>query len=105
MLAFFERFQQTVERSWKRELARWMAANGGFLQYGARPPAIDLLPDRAIEWLLNCHNLTELEWVFIGRGHGRDADEAGGVRRGATGTSEVFIRGQLRAWLDYMTKQ
>ena len=67
VLAFFERFQQTVERSWKRELVRWMAANGGFLQYGARPPAIDLLPDRAIEWLLNCHNLTELEWVFIGR--------------------------------------
>src|SRR5438105_6379259 len=46
-----------------------------------------------------------VEWVFIGRGHGRDADEPGGVRRGATGTSEVFIRGQLRAWLDYMTKQ
>jgi len=24
--------------------------------------------------------------------------------RGATGTSEVFIRGQMRAWLDYMTR-
>src|SRR5204863_2342117 len=31
-LEFFERFQQTLEKSWKRELARWMAANGGFIQ-------------------------------------------------------------------------
>jgi hypothetical protein len=43
------------------------------------------------------------EWVFIGRGYGRDIDEPG-AQRGATGTSEVFIRGQLRAWLDYMTR-
>ena len=46
-----------------------------------------------------------VEWVYIGRGHGRDIDEADGTRRGATGTSEVFIRGQMRAWLDYMTAQ
>jgi phenylpropionate dioxygenase-like ring-hydroxylating dioxygenase large terminal subunit len=45
------------------------------------------------------------EWVYIGRGHGGDVDEADGVRRGASGTSEVFIRAQLNAWLDYMTKQ
>ena len=44
------------------------------------------------------------EWVYIGRGYGRDADESG-ARRGATGTSEVFIRGQMRAWLEYMTPQ
>jgi hypothetical protein len=43
--------------------------------------------------------------VFIGRGQGRDVDEPGGLRRGATGTSEVFIRRQFAAWLDYMTKQ
>jgi phenylpropionate dioxygenase-like ring-hydroxylating dioxygenase large terminal subunit len=46
-----------------------------------------------------------VEWVFIGRGHGRDVEEPGGVRRGATGTSEVFVRAQMGAWLDYMTKQ
>jgi tetratricopeptide (TPR) repeat protein len=67
VLASFERFQRTVDRSWKQELARWMTGNGGFLQYGARPPAIDLVPDRAIEWLVSCHNLPELEWVFLGR--------------------------------------
>ncbi|HYL25415.1 MAG TPA: Rieske 2Fe-2S domain-containing protein [Burkholderiales bacterium] len=43
------------------------------------------------------------EWVYIGRGYERDVDEPG-ARRGATGTSEVFIRGQMRAWLDYMTR-
>jgi hypothetical protein len=45
------------------------------------------------------------EWLYLGRGLGRDVDEAAGVRRGATGTSEVFIRAQLKAWLAYMTQQ
>jgi hypothetical protein len=66
-LAFFERFQQTLERSWKRELARWMGASGGFIQYADRPPAVDLLPERAVEWLINCRNAAALEWVFVGR--------------------------------------
>jgi len=43
------------------------------------------------------------EWVYIGRGYGRDVND-GDTQRGATGTSEVFIRGQMRAWLDYMTR-
>lgn len=43
------------------------------------------------------------EWVYIGRGYGRDVDEPD-AKRGASGTSEVFIRGQMRAWLDYMTR-
>ena len=45
-----------------------------------------------------------VDWVYLGRGHGRDVDEAHGVRRGATGTSEVFIRAQFEAWLRYMSK-
>ena len=44
-----------------------------------------------------------VEWLHIGRGHGRDVDEPDGTRRGGTGTSEVYIRAQMRAWLDYMT--
>ena len=44
-----------------------------------------------------------VDWVYIGRGHGRDVDEPNGTRRGATGTSEVFIRAQMRAWLNYMS--
>src|SRR5690349_6680681 len=43
------------------------------------------------------------EWVYIGRGYGRDVEDQG-TARGATGTSEVYVRGQMRAWLDYMTR-
>jgi phenylpropionate dioxygenase-like ring-hydroxylating dioxygenase large terminal subunit len=41
----------------------------------------------------------ESDWVYIGRGYGRDVDD-----RGATGTSEIYIRAQMRAWLGYMTR-
>jgi tetratricopeptide repeat protein len=67
MLAFYDRFQQTIEKSWKRELAQWMGENTGFIQYSDHPPAVDLLPERAIEWLLNCRNAAAMEWVFLGR--------------------------------------
>jgi len=66
-LVFFERFQQSVERSWKRDLTQWMASDGAFIQYADRPPAIDLLPAQAVEWLINCRNAAELEWIFVGR--------------------------------------
>ena len=39
----------------------------------------------------------EIDWVYIGRGHGRDVGA-----RGATGTSEIYIRAQMNAWLGYM---
>jgi phenylpropionate dioxygenase-like ring-hydroxylating dioxygenase large terminal subunit len=42
------------------------------------------------------------EWVYVGRGFGNDIAEKDATR-GKTGTSEVFIRGQMKAWLDYMT--
>jgi phenylpropionate dioxygenase-like ring-hydroxylating dioxygenase large terminal subunit len=45
-----------------------------------------------------------VDWVYVGRGHGRDFDEPDGVRRGATGTSEVFIRAQFAAWLGYLSE-
>ena len=41
----------------------------------------------------------EVDWVYIGRGYGRDVAE-----RGATGTSEIYIRAQMKAWLSYMTR-
>jgi phenylpropionate dioxygenase-like ring-hydroxylating dioxygenase large terminal subunit len=44
-----------------------------------------------------------VEWACIGRGFGGDVEEAG-VVRGKTGTSEVYIRAQMRAWLAYMTR-
>jgi phenylpropionate dioxygenase-like ring-hydroxylating dioxygenase large terminal subunit len=44
-----------------------------------------------------------VEWVYLGRGHGGDVEESAGLKRGATGTSEIYIRAQMRAWLAYMT--
>ncbi|HEX2567166.1 MAG TPA: aromatic ring-hydroxylating dioxygenase subunit alpha [Burkholderiales bacterium] len=44
-----------------------------------------------------------MEWVYLGRGHGGDVQESAELKRGATGTSEIYIRAQMRAWLDYMT--
>lgn len=67
VLACFERFQRALDRSWKRELAKWMSSSGGFLQYGAAPPLVDLAPERAIEKLLACRNPVNVEWIFIGR--------------------------------------
>lgn len=65
--AYFERFQQALEKAWKRELAKWMGAVGGFIQYRDNPPATDMLPDPAVEWLLSCRNVVALEWLFVGR--------------------------------------
>lgn len=45
------------------------------------------------------------DWVYIGRGCGGDTDDAGRMRRGATGTSETHIRSQASAWLRYMTAE
>jgi phenylpropionate dioxygenase-like ring-hydroxylating dioxygenase large terminal subunit len=45
-----------------------------------------------------------VDWVYVGRGHGRDVQEPDGARRGATGTSEIFIRAQFAAWLRYMSQ-
>jgi len=63
----FEAFRRALERSWKRELAQWMAGHGGFLQHGSNGPAMDLLPERAVEWMLGCRNPAAAEWIFVGR--------------------------------------
>jgi hypothetical protein len=67
VLGSFERFQRTLEKSWRRELGRWMGATGGFIQYGDHAPAVDLLPELSVEWLLNCRNAAALGWIFVGR--------------------------------------
>ena len=67
ILRYFERFQQTVARAWRTELARWMSMNSGFIQYGQQPPALDLLPDRAVEKILACKDPVAAGWIFVGR--------------------------------------
>ena len=66
-LASFERFQQQVARAWRGHLVEWMAKYGGFIQFGERGPATDLLPEPAVEWLINCRNPAGIGWVFVGR--------------------------------------
>jgi hypothetical protein len=67
MVRYFEAFQQQLGSAWKRHLADWMAKSGGFIQYGHRGPAVDLLPQEAVEWLMTCRNPSAQEWIFVGR--------------------------------------
>lgn len=66
-VAFFEAFQRQIAGPWRGPLTDWMAGSGGFIQYGGRPPAVDLLPKDAVEWLINCRNPAAQGWVFVGR--------------------------------------
>ena len=36
-------------------------------RFGERGPATDLLPEPAVEWLINCRNPAGIGWVFVGR--------------------------------------
>jgi hypothetical protein len=66
-LAWFERFQQQVAHTWRSHVVEWMSTSGGFIQFGERGPATDLLPKDAVEWLVNCRNPSGIGWVFVGR--------------------------------------
>jgi hypothetical protein len=67
VLLYFERFQRTLAKSWRTELARWMAASGGFIQIGAQPPAQTLQPPQAVDWLITCRSAAAVGWIFVGR--------------------------------------
>lgn len=43
------------------------------------------------------------DWVDVQRGLGGDHDEANGLLRGQTGTSEIHLRAQFAAWRRWMT--
>ena len=62
----FENFQRLVSAEWKSLLTDWMAANGGFIQYADRQPAVDMMPADAVDWLINNRNAVEQGWVFVG---------------------------------------
>jgi hypothetical protein len=67
IVAYFEAFQRQVAGAWGGHLVEWMEKYGGFIQYGNRPPAMDLLPQQAVEWLINCRNPVGQGWIFVGR--------------------------------------
>jgi hypothetical protein len=66
-LAFFDQFQRLVSAEWRHLLMQWLGTNGGFIQYGDRGPARDMLPAAAVEWLVNCQNPAQVRWIFCGR--------------------------------------
>lgn len=67
LLAQFDRFQRLVSSEWRQLLTDWMAANGGFIQYGAQPPSLEMLPKDAVSWLATTDTGREHGWVFCGR--------------------------------------
>jgi hypothetical protein len=66
-LAFFERFQHQLSSTWRGHAVEWMGNTGGFIQFGDRGPATDMLPKQAVEWIVNCRNPAGIGWVFLGR--------------------------------------
>jgi len=101
-LRFFERFQQTLAASWRNELARWMSLNAGFIQWGDRPPALELMPQQAIEWLLTCRHPAEIGWIFVGRWlFLDDADDARilGDRAKLAKTADDTFRSLFPLWI------
>ena len=64
--AYFERFQQLVSSEWKQLLVQWLAGNHGFIQYADRPPAVDMLPDDSVDWLIANRHAAEQGWLFVG---------------------------------------
>ena len=67
-IEYFETFQRLVSAEWRKMLADWMAANGGFVQIGVgKQPATDLMPADAVEALTSVRNGADTGWVFCGR--------------------------------------
>jgi hypothetical protein len=66
-LRYFENFQQQLATTWRGDVIDWMSRTGGFVQFGDRGPARDMLPPQAIESIVNCRNASAIGWVFCGR--------------------------------------
>jgi hypothetical protein len=76
---YFDAFQQLVASTWRVHLADWLRTNGGFVQFGDRPPSTDLLPNDAVDSLIKAHNPGEHDWVFCGRWLFADRGEDVGI--------------------------
>jgi len=65
--AQYARFQRLVAADYRELLTRWMEANRGFIQHGSDPPATDLLPRQAVQWIVETDTAPARGWVFCGR--------------------------------------
>ncbi len=66
VLAYFERFQRAIAKSWRTELVRWMEASGGGVEMGdgADP---SMMPAASVQRLLACRQAARLGRIFLGR--------------------------------------
>jgi Tetratricopeptide repeat len=67
VVEYFAAFQQLLATTWRQHLAEWLRANGGFVQLGDLPPAIDVLPAEAVRTLIDTAAPAEHGWIFCGR--------------------------------------
>jgi tetratricopeptide (TPR) repeat protein len=101
-LAWFGEFQEQLRTTWRGHLVDWMSKHGGFIQFGERGPATDMLPKQAVEWIANCRNPAGIGWVFVGRWlfADRPEDEATmGEMRKLVATVEDTFAALFPLWL------
>jgi hypothetical protein len=71
-----------------------MGKYGGFVQFGERGPATDMLPKDAVEWITNCRNPAGIGWVFVGRwlfaDRPDDAETLGEMRKLVAAAEDTF---------------
>ena len=93
-IAWFERFQQALNSTWRGHLVDWMSNSSGFIQYGDRGPALDLMPKQAVDWVVNCRNPAGIGWVFAGRwlflDKASDAETLGQTRSLVAAVEDTF---------------
>jgi len=93
-LESFVRFQQQLAGTWRGHVVDWMGRHGGFIQFGERGPATDLLPKDAVDWIVNCRNPAGIGWVFVGRwlfvDKPEDAATVGEMRKLVAAVEDTF---------------
>lgn len=67
VLEYFQAFQAQIASAWRVHLTDWLRTRGGFIQYGANPPATELLPNDAVSFLIGVQHPPELGRAFCGR--------------------------------------
>ena len=79
IVEYFTAFQRLLSTTWRQHLSEWLRSNGGFVQFGDRPPSTDLLPTDAVSSLIDAATPAEHGWIFCGRWLFRDRGEDAGI--------------------------
>ena len=76
---YFAAFQQLLATTWRQHLTDWLRTNGGFIQLGDQPPSVDVLPNDAVNTLIDMAGGAEQGWIFCGRWLFMDRGEDAGI--------------------------